>query len=275
MKEYEAVILPDSFPLSDDTVEILENYVRNGGHLLMEKTSAEGFAPLRKLAGCLPEYEESSELSAAYLCIETEDPVIRRDLHDLCYIPLSGKVLYLRPDEHSETLFSLVPPFAPMDAVGAPPERASLAAERTKLAMALYHPFGKGFVITLAFELSRLLPAYHLEDHHLLLRNLIYYSAPGHLFELAENTAGILANIWYSGNHILIHLINGIGKRPRIGHFPVNDLSFRLFLPEGRSIKAVKSVIEETYVDWEAVRNSCFITVEKLDIWDMIDVELT
>ena len=275
MKKYEAVILPDSFPISDDVIEMLEDYVRDGGHLLMEKTTAEGFEPLRKLAGCLPDYEESTSLSAAYLNIETENPVILRDLHDLRYIPLSGKVLYLRPEKGTETLLSLVPPFAPMDAVGAPPERASLAAEKTELAMALYHPLGKGFVITLAFELSRLLPAYHLEDHHLLLRNLIYYCAPGHVFELAQNTAGILTNVWYSGNHILVHLINGIGKRPRIGHFPVHGLTFRLFLPEGHHIKAVKSVIEESDVDWEAVRNSCFITVEKLDIWDMIDVELT
>ena len=253
---------------------MLEAYVREGGHLLMERASAEGFEPLRNLAGCLPDYEESAKLSAAYLRVETEDPAILRDLRDIRYIPLSGQVLYLHPADDAKAFFSLVPPFAPMDAVGAPPERASLAAEKTDLAMILYHPFGKGFVITLSFELSRLLPAYHLEDHNLLLRNLMYYCAPGHIFELAQNTAGILANVWYSGNHILIHLINGIGKRPRIGHFPVNDLTFRLFLPQGHTIKTVKSVIEESDVYWEAVRNSSFITVSRLDTWDMIDVEL-
>ena len=274
LKNYEAVILPDGFPVSETLIEMLENYVQEGGHLLMEQTSAEGFEPLRHLAGCLPDYEESPALSAAYLRMETADPVILRDLEKISYIPLAGRVLYLRPAGDAETLLSLVPPFAPMDAVGAPPERASLAAKETDLAQVVYHPFGKGFVITLFFELSRLLPAYHLEDHHLLLRNLLRFCAPGDVFAMTENTAGILATVWYSGNHILVHLINGIGKRPLIGHFPVHDLAFTLKLPKGRAVSGIRSVIEEGNIDYTDTADGIKLAVGKLDIWDMIDVEL-
>ena len=274
MKAYEAMVLPCGFPLSDELLFMLKEYVREGGHLITEQTAAKDFEPLRELCGCLPEYEESAPLSAAYLRIETRDKVLRKGLKRISFIPLAGQVLYLRPSDGTETLLSLVPPFAPMDAVGAPPERASLSAEKTDLAQALLHPFGNGFVITLAFELSRLLPAYHLEDHHLFLRNLMNFCTPGNEFEMEQNTAGILATVYHSGKHMLVHLINGIGKRPRIGHFPVRDLAFTVKLPENALVRNVRSVIEETSLSTDMDQGKLRIILKMLDVWDMIDIEL-
>ena len=274
MKDYETVILPEGFPLTDRLLKALDIYVKEGGSLLLEKTQAEDFEKLRALTGCSAVYEESTELSAAYLQFETADPVFRKGLDRIQYLPLRGRMLYVRPEKDAETLLSLVPPFAPLDAVGAPPERASLAAEKTDIAGALLHPYGKGRVITLSFELSRLLPAYHLEDHHLVLRNLLLFCTPGNLFETEKPAAGILATVYFSRGHLLVHLINGIGKRPRIGHFPVHDLCFTLKLPEGKHIRSARGVIEESPVEYTEENGVSHVTVHTLDTWEMVDIEL-
>ncbi|MBQ6550578.1 MAG: hypothetical protein IJL78_04135 [Lachnospiraceae bacterium] len=282
MKEYEAVILPDGFAVMEDLPEILEAFVHAGGNLIMERTTADGFEALTELSGCSDIYEESTSLSAAYLRLETQDPALRRDLEDTLYIPLKGRMLYLRPAEGTETLLSLVPPFAPPDAVGAPPERASLPAERTEIAGALMHRVGRGSVITLSFGLSALLPAYHLEDHNLLLRNLLLYSSPNNVFETEQPAAGILACVYTSGEHLLVHLINGIGKRPRIGHFPVHGLSFTVRLPEGMMPSSVRGVIEGSPVTYELIPEKADtpgcgqqlrVSLETLDVWEMVDIE--
>ena len=275
MKEYPVVILPDDFCLNEGLASQLEEYVRDGGHLVAERSGGKDFALLSGLIGAEDEVTESRPLTASYLKYETEDRKLRRGMEDVSYLPLRGRVLYLRAGKGAETLFTLIPPFAPMDGVGAPPERASLAAQQTDMAMVLSRPLGKGRVMTLAFSLSRLILDYHLEDHYLLLRNCLDYLCCRKEFEMERNVAGLLAWVYHGAEDtVLVHLVNGIGQRPLAGSIPYHDVKFMLRLPERKAVTGVKADIEKEEVAFAQDGDSVEITLSKLDVWNMVTVKL-
>ncbi len=275
MKQYKTVILPDEFPVDETWVSVLEEYVREGGCLLIEKSKAENLHLLRDLAGIGEEAVESQPLTASYLRLETKDEKLRRGLEEVTFLPLRGSVLYTRCRAESAMLLSLVPPFAPMDGVGAPPERASLPAARTDLALVLSHPYGSGRVLTFAFSLSSLILAYHLEDHYLLMRNCLDYLCDSKEFEMEQNVAGLLTNVYHvGGDRILVHLINGIGQRPLVGGICCEDLKFTLRLPKGKVVEEVTADMEEEMVSWHQKGNMAEITLDRLQLWNMLTVRV-
>ena len=138
----------------------------------------------------------------------------------------------------------------------------------------ILNDFGKGCVITLGFRLSALILKYHLEDHSLLLRNLLDMLTPGKEFEVTENVAGILANVYHAKDSILVHLINGVGKRPRIGNLPVCGYTFTVNLKEGETVTEVTPVIEGTPVRWSVNNDRLTVTLSKLSVWEMVRITL-
>jgi hypothetical protein len=274
MRLYPVVVVPDGFKLSEKTLVCLKEYVECGGNLIVEKSSAESVEAVCDLLGVNRDVTESVELVASYLRIETDDAEIRKGFTDITFIPLRKQVLYMKAHEETEVLMTLVPPFAPLDAVGAPPERASMPVSQTDIPMLMVNKSNKGKVMTLAFSLSNLILDYHLEDHYWLMRNCLdYMCGSSKEFNMSENIAGLLASVFKSDDKVLVHLINGIGQRPLVGSIPYYNAEFTIKLPEGKTVKKVKAVIEDQPVAYRQEGNMVTVCLSKLSVWNMISIE--
>jgi hypothetical protein len=274
MKDFSVVVVPDRYKLNDNIISTLKEYVACGGNLLLEKRDPKFIDKLTDLIGISEDVTTSDDLKASYLQFETDDPKLQNGLENVQFIALRDKVLYTDLKENAKCLISMVPPFAPMDGVGAPPERASMPINHTDIPMVILNPYGKGKVMTLAFGLSSLIMDYHLEDHFILMRNCLDSLCVHKEFKVEKNIYGLLTSVYKKENKFLVHLINGIGQRPLIGSIPYHDLTFALQLDEGRKVANITAAIEKERLDWTQKENIVTIKLNKLNLWNMICVEL-
>lgn len=272
MAGYPLVIVPDGFWADEKTAALLLAYVKQGGSVLLEKTDEQGMNGLDKLLGISPDVTRGRMLEAAYGRMEDGGACCRKNLEDTVYIPVKGDVLYVRKIENARALMTLVPPFAPLDGVGAPPERASLPVVHTQLPLLLENRIGKGNVIGCFFSLSGLMRTVGLGDVQQLFENCVrYLLEENRHFDGSELETGIFAYHWADAGHIWIHLINGIGERPlRTSHI-CREVKFKVRV-EGR-VKSVRSVLEESDILWEQTQNWVSIQSDRLAVWDMIEIE--
>ena len=273
MKKYSVVIVPDGYVFDEQKMAVLNEYLKNGGNVIVEKSQACGDKAIYPLIGVKPEVTESPDLVASYVRIETNDAKIRRGFEDITLLPLRKQVLYMKPDT-ADTLMTLVPPFAPLDAVGAPPERASMPVAQTDIPMVLINTVGKGKVLTLAFSLSRLILGYRIEDHYLLMRNCLDYMCGDKQFDVERNVAGLLTTVYQNDDKILVHLINGIGQRPLVGSIPYPDVEFSVRLPKGKKASAVTAVIEKEPITYAQDGDIVKVKLSKLNCWNMIAIQI-
>lgn len=275
MKEYPITIVPSGFNWNEELIETVTAYTKSGGCLVIEKNDDTDFEKLKWLMGIEKDVTVSTVLAACYFRFEKQIDQLLKGLKEAVFIPLRGRVAYSRAKENTEVLATFVPPFAPLDAVGAPPERASMPVSHTELPMLMLQPFGKGKVLTLTFSLSELVLDYHLADHYLLLRNCLdFLLGDAKEFQMKENVAGILASVYHNGKSILVHLINGIGQRPLINPVPYYNACFTVRIPEGMQINKVSSVIEQEEVTYLQQDNKICVNLKKLNIWNMIYIEI-
>lgn len=273
IKEYPVVILPDGFPLDDSKTHLINQYVLDGGNLIVEKTESMNLDLLSDLLGIEPMAFTSPDLQAAYIRMEAKDPSFSKNLQDTELIPLSGKVLYTCPKQSVEVHMTLVPPFAPLDGVGAPPERASLPVSRTEIPMGMRQFYGKGKVLFLPFALSQLITGYRLADHYDLLQNCVDSSLGDQkLFEM-ERIYGMQVGIYKNRDQLLVHMINGVGQRPLVTSTPWTNLRFSIRRPQNRKIEKITGVISGQDVSYHMEGPWVHCILKKLDVWDMICIQ--
>lgn len=274
LKRYPVVILPNRLPLNDTRKEIFTNYVQEGGNLLIEKTDVLDIKEYASLLGISQFPETGKNLLACYGQWEDKGSTIKIGLADTNYFPLKDDVLYAKPNPATETLMTFVPPFAPQDGVGAPPERASIPVKHTDIPMITRNKIGKGSVLGVYFSISQMNLKYGLEDHRLLFRNCINdLLKQEQLMITDEVPEGIYVYLYRTNDTILLHLVNAIGERPLRSRINVNNLRLRLKADLLKKITRVKSVLEETDIQWMIEGSYITICIDQLKVWDMILIE--
>ena len=265
---YSAVLIPDGFRIDDSMKKILEEYIMNGGSIVYESSDASCVLPLTELLGIEKSVYTGENLAASYLRFETN--LLDADLDAENFIPYRGSTLYCTAGPTSQTLMTLVPPFAPLDAVGAPPERASIPVEKTDIPMCITSSKGKGNVLFLPFSISSLVTAFGLKDHMVLIRNLFDYLLGSKKRFSLKMPAGVQFVPYQNPTgELLLHLVNGVGKRPLQDNVPCHDLELTIHLHPGESIKDVHTCLGSS-VTFSAENDSVFVKLSKLDIWEMI-----
>jgi hypothetical protein len=266
LARYKAVIVPDGFPMTENISLLLKEYVHSGGNLLVE--SGKPDENLQKVLGTGDRMTKSSYLTASYL--RFRDALIQKELEETPLIPHRGETWYCRPATGTTTLATLVPPFAPLDAVGSPPERASILCPDTDIPLVLENRFGKGKSIYLSFGLGSLIDEFGLNEHIVLLDNLITLLLPDPDFHM-RGVGGLQASVFYNQNKAIVHLINGVGQRPLQDNIPLFNLSFEIKTPV--KAKSVKPLLEESNVEYRQTDETLYVTLKELSIWNAILVE--
>ncbi len=271
MNKYRLVIVPDGLLKTDGIAEAVNSYADKGGKVLIENTSYDETAANHKLLGILPEIRIGEYLAASYLQF-TEAGKSLKKFMETDKIPYRGAVTYCFPDKDSQVLATLVPPFAPLEVVGAPPERASIPVTNTKIPLVLKHNLGKGQVVYLPFALNHLIWEFKLSDHYQLVGNLIDDLIVRRELEV-KAPRSLQATMYETDQHLLLHFVNETGQRPLMDTVPVHNIEITVKLPETRNVKTVRSVIEEQELEYRQEGDRVMIKLHQVEIWEMIAID--
>ncbi len=272
---YPLVIVPEGFTLENGLPEILVEYVEAGGRLIYEGASGGQLAPVAKLLGISEAISTSEPLTACYWRFEQNGDALRGDeFKETPLLPHRGQTAYCKPLPGTEVMATLVPPFAPLNSVGAPPERASMLVDRTELPLCLYRQAGSGAVMCLPFMLGGLMGQFRLAEHSRLGRNLVRFMLGGKETFSMKPVNGLEAVCYENGSSLLIHLLNGIGQRPLMDTVEYHGAKFRVRLPEGRRAERVELKLSGDTPLWKQEGDEVTVTVPKLSYWDMVKITL-
>lgn len=273
LPNYKVIVCPDGFISNYPVMEVLKNYIKQGGSVLVENTDSVNLAENQEIFGIEGEITTGEYLVASYLKFENCENPLNKGM-DTDKIGFKGAVSYCTPAEKTEVLSTLIPPFAPYEVVGAPPERASIPMPQTDIPLTLINKLGNGKIMLLPFALNQLILEYRLLDHYQLVGNMIDILI-GQKRELEVKAPhAVQVTMYEKTNQLLVHFVNEVGQRPLIENVPVRDLSFSLMLKPNQKIANVRSVIGEINVKWDVKGGRVFVSMEQLDIWDLISIDL-
>jgi len=268
LEQYQVLIAPCGVE-GEALQQAVRAFAEKGGCVVMQcwRTPDAGQTALM---GVAEETQFSEFLQASYLRFEESCAMLQKGLERTPLLPHRGRTVYMTPGPDTKTLCTLVPPFAPMEAVGAPPERATIATPHTDIPLVLEHPLGAGRVITVPYALSNLESELKLNEHVLLMANMIRYGLGDALDIHTTPLRGIQLMDYRKGTTRVVHLVNGIGQRPLSQNLPV---SIRLTLdwPEGKTPRVQSLLGEAPQASLQA--GKLVIDTAPVTTWDVLTIE--
>lgn len=269
LAKYQMVIVPDDYPLSSNIVQMLKQYARNGGNLVIEGTTSQQLLPFADVIGISESIRTSEALTACYWRFEPDAGVLQRGFEESPILAYRGVTAYTRALKDTEILATLIPPFAPLNSVGAPPERASMLVDHTDLPLCTLRKCGKGQVAMLCGQLSVLADKYRLSDFFKIWTNLVDKMLGEQRSFKMEPLYGIIANGFSTDDSTMIHMVNMVGQRPLMNNVPVGDFCFSVIIPEGKTLETVTAPLDDAKFTWTCKNNRVEVCVQKLKMWEM------
>ncbi|UPK44933.1 alpha-amylase family protein [Paenibacillus pabuli] len=286
LHRYKVILLPEGCTYPPGFAGSLHEYVKQGGSVLAEGPLPMGDEQtkivLADLFGIAGEMQESEYLFASYLRFETTvlasegtNP-LQRELEETELIPHRGKVTYCQPVDHTDVLVlaTLVPPFSPLESVGAPPERASLAVKQTELPMALLRTLGSGKACYLPFSLSSLIQEFKLEEHFRLFANAVDLLLNNQALVSVTSIPGLQLTVFRNDDFLLIHLVNGAGRRPLSSVLPLHNIEIIVGSGEGCPAGEAEALISGDILMTQMMDGKLKINVPRLHVWECIRIPL-
>ncbi len=273
MKGYRSVLVPDGLLKNKAIREAATAYAAEGGKVLVENSDPDTTLLMREVLGVREDMSMGEYLTASYMRIEDAGRCVTADM-ETDKLALRGQVTYCHPVEGAETLLTLIPPFAPVDVTGRPPERASIPVPKTDIPLLIRHRYGKGEVLFMPFCLSDLIGEYKLFDHYHLLGNMVDALLGRRALEVSGPST-IHVTAFCKEDRQLIHLVNETGERPLRETVPVAGIRISAAIPEGKSVKGVRATLEGRELTCEVKDGRVEINLPRLDVWQMIVIEYT
>ena len=273
LNRYRAVIVPEHYPVEGDVLSCWKKYTEQGGKLIVEgRLSGGDREQVAELLGIQSRFTNSERLTASYLRFEGNDNPLQRGMEDTELIPHRGHVVYCKPAVGSQVLATLVPPFSPLESVGAPPERASMSVEQTDIPLAIYHDKGNGSVLYVPFSLSELIDECKLGEHYQLLNNIVDMAAGRERLMKVTPITGLQATLYQSGEALLLHFVNGTGRRPLANSVPLHDIEVSLPISLISNPESVKGILENGELSFTTNDEELIFTLPRIDVWEMVKV---
>ncbi len=261
-----AVLVPGAFYITKEAAAALYDYVSAGGHLILEGKIPEDCPELYEAAGIRCYQKTGGETVSAYLRFEEEGKSLQgEELQDTPIIPMGGKIILSEP-EGAQILAALVPSFAPPDAVGAPPERASLPAPHTRIPLVTINKSGKGKCCNIQFGLSELIEKYGLDEHYELAHQLLNKACPPTV--TVSRIHGLAMNAFRCPDGILIHLANGTGERPLKTVVPMTDIEVTVRLYPSEHALQVVRLFASQQIKYSINNKILTFVLDRLEVWE-------
>lgn len=272
IKPYPVVIVPKNYEYSDNSGEIFTEYVSQGGRLIIEGTEELPLTQVKNLLGVKGIITCSEDTESTYLRIEPSDSGIQNMIGSCDRIPLRGRIGFTEAAIDSKIFATWIPSFAPASIAGSPPERASLPQTHTQIPLCVVNEYGRGKVMFLPYEPSRLIREYGIKDMFTLVEAYVEYMLAENRKITIRAPKRVMITVFAKDNCQMIHFINGIGQRPLLENIPCYGLHVSIKL-EKQQVDSVVSAIAGKEVFWETNGNSLEITLSELDVWDMLRIK--
>jgi hypothetical protein len=276
LARYDVLVLPNVACLTADAAAAIQRFAQSGKGIVAsfatghydEEARPRGDGALDGVLGAAFTGHVIGEQPASYGRIEqAEHPLFAGigQTGETQFVPNGLAFCNVDPQEGTEVLLTLVPPFAPMGGVGAPPERASVPTDKTDVPLAVQH----GRAIYFANEIGKLAWRYRMPDHSKLIANAVRAVAPQPLLaEILDAPYGVQLSLFRQDNpsRLLCHLVNTCGAGTvRHDAVPVHDI--RLLVPPGTRRARALALRQDLPVSGGAV------TLPVLNTWEIIAVE--
>ncbi|MGB8451313.1 MAG: hypothetical protein WCD89_03185 [Anaerocolumna sp.] len=273
MKKYQVVIAPAGFMTCGGIPILLKEYVSEGGNLIAENTEYDCIVNNHELLGVKKEINIGEYLAASYLRFEKPGLSLKKGM-DTDKIAFRGAVSYCTPKDGVKTLATLVPPFAPLEVVGAPPERSSIPTLQTDIPLCILNQYGKGKVLFFPFSLAMLVTEYKMSDHYRLVSNAVDLMLDKRRKLEVSVPSAVQVSMYEKEKQILVHFVNEIGQRPLMENVPSYGVSFSIKLKDSKRVKNVRSVIGGENVSFQVINGRVEVSADKLEVWDMFSIDL-
>ena len=272
LARYDAVVLPDHQPLSDDAAARLDRFVKGGGTLIASGRSGwrdEELGPRDTPAlDCLgiQRIREIRDVRGAYLRIGDPDAFPRLAGTNLVFLDGTYVEAEYRP-EAASSLLSLIPP-GPFG----PPERLVLP-EATDAPGLTIHPFGKGRGIHVPWNCGAL---FHRNGHpntsdfiaDVLERLAALEPVAGNLSPMVEVT---LHERGGGSSHVL-HLVNGSGHFGVSYVEPVTMHDLEVVVPYEGEPAEVAALVAGMPLEWQARGGHLTVRVPRLGLFEAMTI---
>lgn len=272
LSQHRVIIFPECTKWSDSLAALVEEYVAQGGSILLEGRLPDAYPSLAKLAGCRT-IGVSEALKTAYFRLEDPASPLGEGLGDNVFIPFAGTMFYeeLAPDV--ERLCTLVPPFAPEEGTGSPPERAMMLVDRTEIPAASLRMAGGGKVLHLPYAFHRMLDTYRLPEHYRFAANCVRLLAGAPQQVIVNAPKGVQLTVFEKDGTLLVHLVNGVGSRPLGEAVLLDGITVKLTLEEGKTLRAATTPFGGASLKATQDGNQAEIVLDGLDAWQLLVIE--
>ena len=279
IESYEVILLPDIASLSDAQCQKLDNYVANGGKLLVTgftSTKDEIGNPLSKIRlnslGVEPEFQPFKKEQGTYYRIFEKDKKRLGNAvfnhFDLVYAWEQGLLCQTKPG--AEGMLGFIPP-----AMIGPPEK-TYYTEVTKIPGLIFNSWGKGKTSFISFRIGSL---YHHTRHYghgaivmVALNSLLEFeneikTNASPLVEIARQKSETGEFEWFG-------LLNHSGQLGNAFHEPLPVQNIKIsFRPEKR-IRSVKKITDGTELPYQTKENGWVeLVVPELQAFEIVLVE--
>ncbi|HEY5560258.1 MAG TPA: hypothetical protein VIK72_00630 [Clostridiaceae bacterium] len=274
LADFRVVIIPEGFKYNRKFITNIIEYVQQGGNIVVEGSVPEEWSELYELIGIKKRVYHSESLVASYLRFEGENNPLQLGMEETPIIAHRGIVTYCEALIGTKVLATLVPPFSPLESVGAPPERSSIPVPYTDIPLCVMNQYGKGSSVYIPFQLSLLIQDYKLDEHYRFLENVINLLLGDNKKISVTHFNGLQLVVYEKDNTILVHLVNGVGQRPLSNCTPLHDIKIKLALKDGMNVSKVTALIDEKCVKFEQKNSYVECTIDRLDVWEVVSVEM-
>lgn len=308
---FETLVLPNAACLSDGAVAAVHRFARSGKGIVASFASglydAEG---LPREAGALDEvfggrftgHVIGGQTASYGRIMQDAHPLFRR-IGETTFVPNDFSFCNLEPASGATVLLTLVPPFAPLGGVGAPPERASIPTDTTDIPLILHQgqqgqsaarargaagtPAAGGTsarggasaargTIYFANEIGKLAWRYRLPDHARLIANAVRaVSGSTFLAELIGAPYGVQLSLFRQAapSRLLCHLVNAAGAGTvRQEVIALRDVRVRV--PEGTRRARALALEQDLPVEHDLSLEGMTVRLPMLHTWEVISLDL-
>ena len=267
---YPVAVIPAGFMshAGDEAAAIIREYAENGGHVVWEELDADVLASFSDILGIEKETKLSEYLAAAYM--RFDDAAVGEGT-GCDRMAFRGSMRYCRL-AGGRALATLIPPFAPLDVVGRPPERASIPVQHTNIPMVIENKCGKGSIVLLPYSLDELAAKYHMIQHVQFFGNLVKM-AGGRIIE-TDAPCDVQTTTYVTDASVLVHLVNEVGARPLLDTVAVHGIKLKVRIPGGCKVSKVRKVISGGELEFSMDGEFVSVVIPSLGVWEMLAVDL-
>lgn len=249
VNRYRTLILPSQTCLSEESIQVLTEFVANGGGLIgcFEAGTRDLWGELHsnevwsKLFRVKRVDEPPPRLRHCYMHIEPkerEHPILR-NFSDTDVLPGASHLSRVEALNETKTLLTFVPSY-PVH----PPEKVYPAPKLTNVPLVFcYEQSGRS--VYFAMDIDAAYWRSRLPDHKRLLLNALFWVRKDKSLSVTVEGSGLLdVTFWRQENSLTVHLVNlttpNLFGGPVTELVPVGEQKVRLRLPEGFSAIRVK-----------------------------------